>query len=370
MRQMSVFNTAIKVIPVLLLACISSGCDGPGNTDNGTVNPLDTPQPPARGFYMGLLPIPADGQSLEDSYLQASSHAEWAPVWSSGIGAAGFWDYAEKLSGGTGASVLSDFIRGNGMFPLVHFSFIDKDTQTGDLILKAPDTMPQATLSDTAWRNAYTKAVLDVVKTVKPRYVSVGNEVNRWYEQHGAGDSADGFQHFVSLYESIYDAVKLLAPDTLVFCTFAREVVDELRQADTGVLGMFDSEKMDILVLTSYPYSVRKDAGGEMLEEPHNQPSDIPDTYYAEVLQYMPGKPLGFSEIAWPATEFYGGEEGQAGFITEVSGRLTIDQGISLHLLGWPWLHDLSGGDETGLIRRDGTEKKAYGVWKELSSAQ
>lgn len=71
--------------------------------------------------------------------------------------------------------------------------------------------------------------MLDVVRASKPLYLSVGNEVNRWYEKYGANSSSpNGFQHFVTLYEEIYDAVKELSPETKVFCTFAREIVAEI----------------------------------------------------------------------------------------------------------------------------------------------
>lgn len=80
----------------------------------------------------------------------------------------------------------------------------------------------------------------------------------------------------------------------------------------------------------------------------------------------MPGKPLGFSEITWTSADFYGGEQAQADFITQVVGRLTVAQGTDLELLGWCWLYDLSADQPVGLIRADGTEKAAYGVWKNL----
>ncbi|MEM3040240.1 MAG: hypothetical protein QXO54_05495, partial [Candidatus Methanomethylicaceae archaeon] len=75
----------------------------------------------------------------------------------------------------------------------------------------------------------------------------------------------------------------------------------------------------------------------------------------------------GFSEIGWPSMEAFGGEQAQADFINQVAGRLTKRQGISLHLLGWAWLHDLDKDDCLGLIKRDGTEKPAYEAWKSLS---
>lgn len=199
------------------------------------------------------------------------------------------------------------------MFPLVQVSFIGRG-----MTLVTPPGMEDATLSDPEWRAAYKQAVLDVVKASKLLYLSIGNEVNRWYERYGTDESdPNEFQHYVSLYEEIYDSVKEVSPHTKIFCTFAREIVDENREADLTVLAMFNPEKMDILVLTSYPYAVRD----------IKRPSDIPDDYYSRVSSYMPDKPFGFSEVCWPSIDAFGGERGQADFIIEVSGRLTREQG-------------------------------------------
>ena len=243
------------------------------------INPKDSPEIPARGFFMGILPVPGDGQDFDDSYPQAAQYAEFVPVWGRGKDS-GFWDFAKDLSGSWGNIFVDQLIRGNGMFPIIHFSFIAKG-EGGKLILQAPEDMEDATLSDPEWRELYKQAVLDGIRAIKPLYLSAGNEVNRWYEEYGAqyGDD-NGFQHFVSLYEEIYDEVKELCPEIIFFCVFSREIVDELREADLNVLNLFDPATLDILVLTSYPYSVRKDAEGEPLESPFNSPSDIPDDYY------------------------------------------------------------------------------------------
>jgi hypothetical protein len=99
--------------------------------------------------------------------------------------------------------------------------------------------------------------------------------------------------------------------------------VSENREATLEVLRYFNPDKMDLLVFTSYPYALGK-----------TDPSMIPDDYYAKAANYMPGKPFGFSEIAWPSLNSLGGEQAQANFITQAVGRLTRDQGINLHLFG------------------------------------
>lgn len=324
---------------------------------SGCVESIDEPELPGRGFFMGILPNPAENLDIKDSYQKAAEYSEFVPVWSSGTGASGFWDYADKLKGWWGNTFLKEYIRGNGMYPIIHFSFIDKD-QNGKLILKTPKGIPNATLNDPEWRELYKLSIIDVANIAKPAYISIGNEVNRWYEQYGSSkDDPNGFQHFVSLYNEIYDLVKEITPDTTIFCVFSREIVDENRVADLDVLKMFDSNKLDVLVFTTYPIAVQG----------INNPSDIPVDYYFSAAQYIPGKPFGFSEIGWPTYDLAGGEKAQYDFLINLSSRLTLDQGIPLHLFMYCWLHDLEGGDTNGLINRNGAEKLGYNAWKQIS---
>ncbi len=218
--------------------------------------------------------------------------------------------------------------------------------------------MEGATLSTVQWRAAYKQAALDVVRVARPLYLSLGNEVNRWYEKYGSGtDDPNDFLHYVSLYEETYDAVKQISPSTIVFCTFAREITAEYREADLNVLDLFHREKLDLLVCTGYPYAVQS----------ITLPSQIPVDYYSKVSDRFPGKPFGFSELGWPAMVEFGGELGQADFLDYAAGKQTRGMGVPLHLLGWAWLHDQAGGDTIGLIKLDGTEKQAYGTWKTIS---
>lgn len=314
------------------------------------ITPSDSPPAPGRGFFMGILPIPADGQSFENGYFQAAAFVDFAPVWGRPTP---FYDLTAELSGYWGNVFIEQYTRSNGMFPFIHLSFIGPD-----MALASPPDISDPSLNNPEWRELYKHEALEIVRTARPLYFSLGNEVNLWYERYGtAEEDPNGFQHYISLYEEVYDAVKKLSPETQVFCTFAREIVSGNRQADMAVLRMFNRDKLDILMLTSYPHAVQG----------INRPSDIPDDYYSRLKEHLPGKPIGFSEVAWPSLEAFGGEQSQASFLGELCGRLTQDTGINLHLLGWPWLHDLDDNDSIGLIRRDGTTKLAYGVWKGIS---
>lgn len=311
-----------------------------------TVMPDDSPQLPPRGFFMGVLPTTAQGQSFDDAYAQAARYSEFVPVWGKPTP---FYNLASDLSGNWGQTFVKQLIRGNGMFPIIHLSFIGSG-----VTLVIPPGMENATLGDQAWRVAYKQAALDITKAVHPRYLSLGNEVNRWYEKYGE-DGPNGFKNYVSLYEEIYEAVKKLSPETKVFCVFAREIVSENREANLEVLRLFNPNKIDLLVFTSYPYALGK-----------TNPSLIPDDYYSKAADYMLGKPFGFSEIAWASLDALGGEQAQADFIIQATSRLTRDRGINLHLFGWPWLHDLNENDAVGLIKFNGAEKLGYAAWKNI----
>ena len=64
------------------------------------------------------------------------------------------------------------------MFPLVHLSFIGP----GVAFVRPPD-MENTNLSYPKWRDTYKQAALDVIEASRPPYLSLGNEVNRWYEK-------------------------------------------------------------------------------------------------------------------------------------------------------------------------------------------
>jgi hypothetical protein len=123
----------------------------------------------------------------------------------------------------------------------------------------------------------------------------------------------------VSLYEEIYAAVKELSPETRVFCTFAREIVAEFREADLDVLTLFNPDTIVVLVFTSYPHAVQG----------FNRSHDIPDNYFGKVLDLVHGKTFGLSEHGWPSLDTFGGENGQADFLETVLTRLTTEQGIN-----------------------------------------
>jgi hypothetical protein len=363
LRRHRIITLCIAVI--LVIFSIVAGCTGkksvietpiaepaPSLVET-SITPADNPVLPVRGFHMSILPMPFEGQSFADAYKEASGLADAVPVWGRPTP---FYGMAGEFSGEWGKTFVDEYTRGNGMLPLFNMSFIG-----GGMSLNSPSDIADATLQNPEWRNAYKQAALDIVRAARPLYFSIGNEVNRWYEHHGAESSnPDGFQHYVSLYNEIYDAVKEISPYTNVYCIFAREIVAENREADLGVLKMFNPARMDLLVFTTYPYAVSS----------INRVDDIRGSYYAEALEYMPGKPFGITEAGWAALEPFGGEQGQADFIDKLAGDLTVGQRINLQLLGWPWLSALDENDYVALVKRDGTPRPALNTWMDIFNSK
>jgi len=344
----------------------SSGIDPEGMHEASTLSPsteviypADDPFLPKRGYYLGFASLIPPHADLKDAYLKAGRAADFVNLWV-GSEQVGYWNLAEHLGGGWGKMFLENFTRGNGMFPIINLSFMDREPNTGALVLKEPDGKEYRGLSDPDFQETYRQGALNAVRESKPLYISLGNEVNRWYEEYGAdpGDP-DGFQHYVRLYEETYRAVKTLSPETKVFCIFAREIVSEQRQADLQALSMFDPAFLDLVVFTSYPFAVAE----------IRDVNDLPDDYYSRALDILgvSGKPFGFTETAWSAHQGFGGEEAQAEFLRQLTSRLTISRGLELKLLGWWSLYDLEDSPHRlGLLTIEGEEKEVYEVWQML----
>ncbi|MBN1539105.1 MAG: tandem-95 repeat protein [Candidatus Thermoplasmatota archaeon] len=342
-RRLAPLIIAITVLTGSLLLIVPEGAP---QQISMTITPLDDPELPPWGYHKGILPNPLPEEDIALTYRNASKFTQFVPVWGR---PSTFYNLSTDLEGTWGDIFVDQLIRENGMFPLVHLNFYGEN-----LTLIHPPSLPSSTLNSPAWRSLYLQSVKDVVNASRPAYISLGNEVNRWFEKYGntSGDQ-NGFQHYVSLYHEAYDQVKLISPQTRVFCTFSREIVSENREADMSVLGLFDPDKLDLVVLTSYPFSVSG----------INRVSDMDDDYYSRVLQHTGPKPFGFSEISWSSHTAFGGQEEQANFIRNATSRLTLDQGVDLELIGWNWLHDLGPGDLTGLISREGVPKKGLEAW-------
>ncbi|MGQ9845542.1 MAG: hypothetical protein ACUVQN_04965 [Caldisericia bacterium] len=229
MKKIGIKNCFLIILLILIMVegFLINGCL---KNEKEILTPIDSLKPIARGFFMGVLPTTAQGQSFDSAYAQAAQYSEFVPVCGKQTP---FYKMAAELSGKLEETFVNNLIRGKNMFPIIHLSFIG-----ASMSLVTPPGIKNASLSNAKWRSEYKKAALDVVKAIQPQYLSLGNEVNRWYEKYGL-EGINGFEHFITLYEEIYDEVKKISPKTKVFCIFARENISEHFKANLDLLKLF-----------------------------------------------------------------------------------------------------------------------------------
>ncbi len=98
-KKITITFFSILIITVIIVLILTSNLQ---NNEQETIYSADSPQIPRRGFYMGVLPVPRDGQSFEEAYSQAAEYSEFSPVWGRPTP---FYDLAEDLSGNWGANI-------------------------------------------------------------------------------------------------------------------------------------------------------------------------------------------------------------------------------------------------------------------------
>ena len=77
-KKLAIFLVALAIISILIVSIFMS--NRLNETEEG-ITPADSPQLSARGFFMGFLPVPGNGQSFDEAYAQAVQYYEFSPVW-------------------------------------------------------------------------------------------------------------------------------------------------------------------------------------------------------------------------------------------------------------------------------------------------
>ncbi|MEM3660682.1 MAG: hypothetical protein QXU11_09795 [Thermoproteota archaeon] len=128
---------AVLIIVALVVVSILSRLN---HSKEEVIKPADSPENRIRGFFIGVLLVPGDNQSFEEAYSQAARYAEFSPVWGRPTP---FYSLAGELSGSWGREFVDKNIRRNGMFPLIHVSFIGPNV-----------TLVTHSLSSPVWRGS------------------------------------------------------------------------------------------------------------------------------------------------------------------------------------------------------------------------
>jgi len=347
---MKSYFTVLIAISLLLMiyGCTQKGGATPGVKYSNYTLPIS-----GRSFYIGVVPTPKSipattMQDLIDSYSEAGKIGEVTMVWPSG----GWYGACQRLQD----SRTVEAVRNMGLKPIINLNFYTIAEVPVKGLQLMPDAPPgvNASLKDPEFRRLFIEEARNCSRLFKPEYLSLGNEVGAYY-----ATNPDSFDDYVSLYGEAYDAVKQESPNTKVFVVFSLNQLDDADQ--WPLIGKFGS-KLDLLGITTYPY------------RNYSSPADIPDNYYQRLKGYSK-KPIAFTEIGWPSTFARSSETEQADYLVRF---LNLTKGMDVEMADWLFLNEPAGiGGVAGMIsgqdtktislkNPDGSEKKIYGVWKDL----
>ena len=304
-------------------------------SSTGTTTSSSSSEMPQSPKGVTFSPATYDGAGIADFLSKAPQTGqilEWAGDWM-------------ELGGDGAPATISGLASQQGMKMMVVVQFFQQST--GELLRPLNSTNELEYL-------ALTK---DFVQQHKPSYLGVGIEVDILYQKNRTS-----FQEFVSLYNQVYDEVKSVSPETLVFTIFQYEKMNGL---DGGLYGGINDAnntewqllslfRTDVAAFTTYPGLI------------YHDPSDIPGDYYGRVALHV-NESVGFTEIGWHTGNVSGGwgssQEEQAAF---VSRFFALTKGLNRAFVVWSFLYDQAAVvpfNTMGLFYVNGTAKLAWQTW-------
>lgn len=204
-------------------------------------------------------------------------------------------------------------------------------------------------------KEMYKNVALEIIRRYSPKYLSLGIEVNTYYQHH-----PEDFERFVEAYKQIYDEIKKDYPDIKLFVSFQLEKMKGLGKKSFGVeikphwhlIDKFDG-KLDLVAFTTYP------------ELEYDSPDKIPEDYYSQIKKYT-SKPVAFAEIGWSA--WRPAEESQVNFILKF---MELTKTLNKEFVAWVFMHDLKTPGpltKVGLRNSSGFPKESWFLWEKLKA--
>jgi hypothetical protein len=232
----------------------------------------------------------------------------------------------------------------------------------------------EASFANPMVRSAITHYTLRIVRQFHPPYLGLASEINTY-----ADAFPEDFPNYVSLYQSIYDAVKAEAPSTQIFVTFQWEdlnnVISVVAEGRTAYETNWETveafePRLDVWAISSYPFVVFQSA------------AEIPADYYTPLLGRT-SKPLAVAEGGYtsrPVGPYLGTPEDQQGYLTAIHDQIGPRLRFWVYLLLSDFnlesyarmMRDQGQGQDVnslgmfasvGLTEFDGTAKPALDLW-------
>lgn len=246
--------------------------------------------------------------------------------------------------------------RGNGMEPILtlNFATLSESPGKGFQYRVCWPNHTSANITDQEFRKAWVNEAKNLAEEFRPRYLSLGNEINDYFYLH-----PEELPPYLTLYDEAYAEIKRVSPETKVFVVFSYTHL--LDNSQWELLEEFDN-RSDIIGLTTYPW------------KHYGSPQEIPPDYYFRINNHTT-RPIAFTEIGWPSTH---SESEQAKFLEVFQNRTA---GMDVEMVNWLFLHEVSfeGSlasiiwEETSTVSlktENGTKKEVYAKWEELAEKE
>ena len=327
----------ILILFVIILFVIGCNNDKPKNNiiSNDKVNDMQ-PQKTLKGIT--LTPKSFQQNDFTDFFEKAKKTGQII-TWS------GDWIELSNTNNG-GPTVLAELSKQYDFIPLVIAQFFTQST--GELLRPLDETAKQT----------YKNSAVAFAEKYKPKYLAFGIEVNMLWEK-----SNKDFEDFVVFYDEVYNAIKVISPNTKIFTIFQLEKMKGLNGGLFGGINGIDKEQWflidkfqsDIIVFTTYPGLIYKN------------PTDIPEDYYEEIKLHT-NKPIAFTEIGWHSKPspigWESSEQEQADFISKF---FLLTNNLNKEFLVYSFMFDqntIEPFNSAGLYDQGGTPRLALTEWQ------
>ena len=247
-----------------------------------------------------------------------------------------------------------------GYTPIIVFGWRSSDT---DLHLSTAANPTNDWTNEDA-KALFKKMLVNFAGGYHPPYLFLGNESDAYYIAN-----PEDYARWVAFYNDAYDAIKAVSPETQVGPIFQYErlsgqgTFSQWTTPQWGALDAHDLSRVDILGLTLYPW----------LGSP--TPEDVPDDYFAPLLQRIGDKPVAITETGWPGDAMgmqLAWEASPDAQLRYVDTLRRILPEVNLKILNWLHLNQMAPSPQSEAIQefvsialRDaqGNKRPIYDAW-------
>ena len=208
-------------------------------------------------------------------------------------------------------------------------------------------------LNETVMEN-YINGAISYAENYQPKYLGLGTEINNLYE-----NNPEDFIEFVGFYNQVYDAVKAVSPDTMIFMTFQLETMKghtlwAIEEPGETQWWMINEFKHDLVSFTTYPDLIYK------------SPKDLPEDYYSEIAEHT-SKPIAFTEIGWHSEASPLGWESSPEIQAEYIERfINLTDSLNVEMMLWSFMYDPPSFEpfrSMGFHDSEGNSRPAWEIW-------